>query len=70
MLLPIAKPPRRVSAYKFHSLGATGWVYQIDDSIALKYARAKRSEAFARESKIYDVFEKHNPCHFVVQSFL
>jgi serine/threonine protein kinase len=70
MPLPIAKPPRRVSAYKFLSLGATGWVYQIDDNIVLKYARAQRSEAFARESEIFDIFEKHDPCPYVVQSFL
>jgi serine/threonine protein kinase len=67
---PIAKPPRPLSAYRFLSLGATGWVYQIDDDIVLKYARAERSEAFARESKTYDIFEKHNPCPYVVQSFL
>jgi atypical protein kinase C zeta type len=70
MPLPLAKPPRRVSAYKFLSLGATGWVYQIGDDFVLKYARAQRSEAFAWESKIYDIFEKHDPCPYVVQSFL
>lgn len=66
----IVKPPRRISSYKFLSLGATGWVYQIDDGIALKYPRDQRNEAFARENKIYDILEKHDPSPYVVQSFL
>jgi len=70
MSWPIAKPPRRVSAHKFLSLGAAGWVYQIDDNIALKYAKDPGGEAFARESEIYDIFETYDPCPYVVQSFL
>jgi serine/threonine protein kinase len=70
MSLPLAKPPRRISGYKFLSLGATGWVYQLDDEIVLKYARAQRSEAFSRESRTYDLLEKHEPCPYIVQSFL
>jgi hypothetical protein len=65
----VIKRPRSISAYRFIGLKATGRVYQIDDSIALKYARDK-SEALAREIQMYEIFEGHYPSPYIVQSFL
>lgn len=62
--------PRALSAYRFLSRGGVGWVYQINDRIVLKYARTPGSEAMAKENSIYDLFAKHPPSPFVVQSFL
>ncbi|KAI0836105.1 hypothetical protein F5Y06DRAFT_305452 [Hypoxylon sp. FL0890] len=60
--------PRKVSASRFLSLGATGWVYQINDHIALKYAFKPGFIAF--ENDMFDLFKKHTPYPYVVQSFL
>lgn len=62
--------PGKISAYRFLSRGAIGWVCQITDRIALKYARELDSEGFAKENDMFDLFEKHQPCPHVIQSFL
>jgi serine/threonine protein kinase len=36
----------------------------------LSLSTPQRSEAFSRENKIYDLFERHEPCPYIVQSFL
>lgn len=68
----ISQPPKSISAYRFLSLGAVGWVYQINDRIAVKYARERGSAEFAAENTMFDLFAatKHPPCPHVVQSFL
>ncbi|KAI0096182.1 kinase domain-containing protein [Hypoxylon sp. NC0597] len=60
--------PKKVSASRFLSLGATGWVFQINDHIALKYASTPGSISF--ENDMFNLFEKHTPCPYVIQSFL
>lgn len=67
----VVKLPGKITAHRFLSLGAIGWVYQINDRIALKYARTPDSEELARENDMFDIFEKHHPpCPYVIQSFL
>ncbi|KAG8170032.1 hypothetical protein KVR01_000777 [Diaporthe batatas] len=68
----VVKFPGQISAYLFLSRGAIGWVFQINDHIALKYARTPDSEEFAKENNMFDIFEK-NPqphCPYVIRSFL
>ena len=62
--------PGKISAYEFISRGAIGWVYRINNRIALKYAREPDAEEFARENSMFDLFKKHPHCPHVVQSFL
>ncbi len=66
----IIKPPREISSRHFLSLGAVGWVYKIDDRIALKYPRQPGCAKFAHEIKIFDILERHSPPPDIVQSFL
>ncbi|GBF64961.1 hypothetical protein TMEN_7678 [Trichophyton mentagrophytes] len=66
---PIKQPPR-LARYPFLSLGATGLVYKIDEEIVLKIPRETGSDAFLRENKMFDLFEKFEPCPMIVQSFL
>ncbi|KAM5457436.1 putative protein kinase C [Microsporum audouinii] len=68
--MSLIKQPPRLARYPFLSLGAIGLVYKIDEEIVLKIPRENRSDAFSREIKMFDLFEKHNPCPMVVQSFL
>lgn len=71
MATGVVKLPGKISAYKFISRGAIGWVYQVNDRIALKYAREPDAEEFARENSMFDLFEKHRlHCPHIVQSFL
>jgi serine/threonine protein kinase len=63
-------PTQRIFKFKFLSRGATGWVFQIDDGIALKYARDERSDAFQTEINTYDMFDKHEPSPYILQSIL
>lgn len=67
---PIVQPPRRISKHKLLSLGATGWVYQIDTDVALKYPRDPASGDLVQENNIYDELEKHSPSPHEIQSFL
>ncbi|KAI1760983.1 kinase domain-containing protein [Hypoxylon sp. FL1150] len=60
--------PRKISASRFLSLRATGWVFQINDHIAIKYAYRPGSIAF--ENEMFDLFEKHTACPYIIQSFL
>lgn len=66
----IGRLPPRVSKLRFLSLGAAGWVYQITDEMALKYARDSKSDDWLREHAIYDILETSTPCPYVIQSFL
>lgn len=68
--MDIINLPGKISAYRFLSGGAIGWVYQINDRIALKYARKPDTEEFARENGMFDLFEEHLYCPHVIQSFL
>ncbi|KAI0175798.1 serine/threonine protein kinase [Hypoxylon sp. FL1284] len=68
-MAPATSPPKNLlSANHLISLGATGWVFRVNERIALKYAREPGSIAF--ENEIFDLFEKHAACPHVVQSFL
>ena len=64
------KLPGKIMAHRVLSRGANGWVYQINDRIALKYSRTPNSEAIAKENDMFDIFEKHPPCPYIIQSFL
>ncbi|KAK4039956.1 hypothetical protein C8A01DRAFT_16098 [Parachaetomium inaequale] len=61
--------PRKVAKGQFVSMGAISWVYRITPSIVLKYARDTDAADLEREHAIYDMFELHPPCPFVMQSF-
>lgn len=61
--------PYRQITKKFLSAGAVGWVYQIDDKIVLKYPQRTKLSEFVHEKSIYDIFQNHEPCPHVVQSF-
>lgn len=66
----LAKLPPQLSSYHFLSIGAVGFVYQIDSCVVLKFPRDQNDERFSREMEIFDLFEKHSPCPDIVQSFL
>jgi atypical protein kinase C zeta type len=66
----LAKLPPQLSSYRFLSIGAVGFVYQIDSCVVLKFPRDQNDECFSREVEIFDLFEKHSPCPDIVQSFL
>jgi hypothetical protein len=63
-------PTQRIFKFKFLSRGATRWVFQINDSITLKYTRDKQSNAFQTEINTYNVFNKHEPSPYILQSIL
>lgn len=66
------KIPGLLSCYKMLHAGATGWVYKIDDRIAVKYCSEpdKDYEGLKREMAFFDILEKHEPCPDIIQSFL
>lgn len=61
---------QRKFKYKFLTRGATGWVFRIDDGIALKHARDEGSDAFQTEINIYDMFDKHEPSPYILRNTL
>jgi atypical protein kinase C zeta type len=65
----VVRLPRKVSKSQFLSLGAISWVYRINESIVVKYSRDVGSGEIERENAIYDIFEQHTPCPYVMQSF-
>lgn len=65
----VVRLPRKIKKSEFLSLGAISWVYRITDSIVVKYSRDVGSGEIEREHAIYDVFEQHAPCPYVMQSF-
>jgi hypothetical protein len=68
--MEVAKIPPLLTTHRFLSIGAIGFVYQIDSCIAAKYPRDQDDEAFSQEMDMFDVFEKHSPCPDIVQSLL
>jgi serine/threonine protein kinase len=65
--------PPQIFKRRFISLGASGWVFQIDQYTAVKFAKTTASSELARESAIFDIFdifENHEPSPHVIQSFL
>jgi serine/threonine protein kinase len=66
----VVKLPPKVSSRRLLSRGDVGWVYQIDERIALKYPRGSSDRNFAQEIEMFNVFEKYPPCPDIVQSFL
>ncbi|KAF6815634.1 protein kinase domain-containing protein [Colletotrichum musicola] len=65
----VPNPSRQITK-RFLLLGAVGWVWQIDDEIALKFPRHSPSDEFVHEKDIYDTFDRHHqPCPHVLQSF-
>lgn len=65
----VVRLPRRVSKSQFLSMGAISWVYRITESIVVKYPRDVGAGEIERENAIYDIFEQHTPCPYVIQSF-
>lgn len=70
MSIQVIDIPRTISKHEFLGRGATGYVYKINDHIALKFAREPGSDQFARENVLFDLLAKHPPCAHIVQSFL
>ena len=66
----IIKIPPRLTCYELLSGGAVGWVYKINDHIAVKYTTDPDSEGFRKEVAFFDILEKHEPCPDIIQSFL
>lgn len=66
----VAVLPGKIPTHEFITMGATGWVYKLNDRIAIKFAREPDAEEFAKENSMFDLFEKHTPCPYIVQSFL
>lgn len=62
--------PSCITKLAFISRGATGWVFKVDDNIALKYVRKGRLNEFKKENDAYDLFERHGSSPYVIQSFL
>ncbi|KAL1865922.1 hypothetical protein VTK73DRAFT_5006 [Phialemonium thermophilum] len=69
MSVQVIKLPGKISSYRFLSRGAVGWVYQINDRIALKFALAPVFHEFARENSMFDLLETHQPHPHIIQSF-
>lgn len=68
--LQIIKVPPRLTFYELLSGGGVGWIYKINDRIALKYPTHPDSEGFKKEMAFFDILERHHPCPDIVQSFL
>lgn len=68
--MELAKLPHRLTSHHFLSVGAVGWVYRINERIALKYPKDTNDSAFSREVKVFDMLEKHDICPDIVRSFL
>lgn len=68
--MELAKLPRRLASHHFLSVGAVGWVYQINDRIVIKYPKDTDDTAFNREVRFFDMLEKHDICPDIVRSFL
>ena len=62
--------PLQLSGATSLSLGATSWVYQINDRIVLKALRRTQEEKYIQERKAWDLLELYPWCPDVVQSFL
>ncbi|KAL4808653.1 hypothetical protein BDV18DRAFT_157596 [Aspergillus unguis] len=56
--------------HKLLSGGHAGWIFGITDHIALKIPTEQSRECFDRESRFYDTLENHEPCSYILQSFL
>lgn len=41
-------------------------MYKIDEEIVLKIPRETRSDAFLRENKMFDLFEKFKPYPMII----
>ncbi|KAK3332120.1 kinase-like domain-containing protein [Cercophora scortea] len=65
----VVRLPRQVSKSRFLSMGAISWVYRITENIVVKYPRDIDAGEIERENAIYDIFEQHTPCPYVMQSF-
>ena len=68
--MPIIKIPPSLTFYELLSGGAVGWVYKINDQVALKYPTHPDSEGFKKEMAFFDILERHEPCPGIIQSFL
>jgi atypical protein kinase C zeta type len=62
--------PPCITKLRLISRGATGWVYQVDEEIALKYTRKDRLKQFQNENNNYSLFERHGFPPYLTQSFL
>ncbi|KPM42299.1 hypothetical protein AK830_g4279 [Neonectria ditissima] len=62
--------PSCITKFAFISRGATGWVFKVDDNIALKYVRKDRLNEFKKETDACDLFERHGSSPYLIQSFL
>jgi serine/threonine protein kinase len=66
----VVKLPRQILSFQFLSTGAVGWVFKINDRIALKFPRQPGCRKFGHELEIFDILEKSDPCPDIIQSFL
>ena len=52
------------------SFGNLGWVYKINDRIAVKIPRSENDERFQNEIRAFGILTQHTPCPNIVQTFL
>lgn len=62
--------PPQLTFYELLSGGAVGWVYKINDRIAVKYASDPESEQFKNENAFFDILASQKPCPDIIKSFL
>ncbi|KAJ9419404.1 AGC/DMPK protein kinase [Fusarium oxysporum f. sp. lycopersici 4287] len=62
-------PPPQLSKFPFVSLGATAWIFRIDEFTVVKFARTTGSSDFVRENAFFDELKHHAPSPHVIQSF-
>lgn len=55
--------------YRFISMGATGYTYQIDQFTVVKLARPRAIKEFHNEITAFDTFRKQKPSPYVIQYF-
>lgn len=70
LIKPLPLPRRLTRSYDLLSLGGVGWVYKIDNRIALKYRRDPKCGQFEKEAAFFDILEKREPCPNILRSFL
>lgn len=66
----VAKIPAQLTYYKLLSAGGTGYVYKLSNRIAVKYYKQPDTEICKNEIAFFDLLEKHEPCPYILQSFL
>ena len=68
--LEIVKISSHLSCYELLSDDAVRLIYKINDCIVLKYPAHSNNNDFKKKLTFFDIFEKHESCSDIVQSFL